>query len=64
MKTIKLHAKRQRPRQEDLKGVVRISEDAERTLWELKNKTGLSLRYIASELILQAAPMVQIVESE
>lgn len=45
-----------------LAGVIKLSPQAESKLLELAAETGLSLRTIASELILQAAEIVEIVE--
>lgn len=45
-----------------LAGVIKISPQAETKLLELAAETGLSIRTIASELILQAAEIVEIVE--
>lgn len=47
-----------------LNGVVRISEDAELALLELCGKTGLSMRSVASQLIVQAARITDIVREE
>lgn len=41
-------------------GVVRISPKAEKALKELRRQTGLSAKYIASELILQGAELVEV----
>lgn len=46
----------------NLCGVIKISPQAETRLLELAAETGLSIRTIASELILQGAEMVEIVE--
>ena len=43
-----------------LNGVVRISEEAELALLELCGKTGLSMRNVASALIVQAAQVCEI----
>lgn len=43
-----------------LNGVVRISEEAELALLELCGKTGLSMRSVASALIIQAAQVCEI----
>ncbi len=45
-----------------LAGVVKLTPQAETKLLELAAETGLSIRTIASELILQAAEIVEIVE--
>lgn len=44
----------------NLIGVVRISEEAERELHRLAAETGLSLKAVASELIIQAAKICTI----
>ena len=46
----------------NLCGVIKVSPQAETRLLELAAETGLSIRTIASELILQAAEIVEIVE--
>ncbi len=46
----------------NLVGVIKVSPQAETRLLELAAETGLSIRTIASELILQGAEMVEIVE--
>lgn len=46
----------------NLCGVIKLSPQAETKLLELQAETGLSIRTIASELILQAAELVEIVE--
>lgn len=45
-----------------LVGIVKLTPQAETKLLELAAETGLSIRTIASELILQAAEIVEIVE--
>lgn len=45
-----------------LAGVIKLTPQAETKLLELAAETGLSIRTIASELILQAAEIVEIVE--
>lgn len=44
-----------KPKPVNLIGVVRISEDAELALHRLAAETGMSLKSVASELIVQAA---------
>ena len=46
----------------NMEGVIRISPQSESKLYELAAETGLSIRTIASELILQAAECAEIVE--
>lgn len=46
----------------NLIGVVRIDEAAERALHRLAAETGLSLRAVASSLIVQAAEICAVVE--
>lgn len=45
-----------------LSGVVRVSPEAEMILQKLSDETGLSLRVIASQMILQGANFVHIEE--
>lgn len=59
---IVLHTFRNAEKNNQLCGVVKISPKAEQKLLELASETGLSIRAIASELILQAAEIVDIVE--
>lgn len=42
-------------------GVVRLSPEAEKVVRRLKAKTGLSIRYIVSEIITQAENLIDIV---
>lgn len=46
----------------DLRGMVRITPEAETIVRELQRASGLSLRHIASEIIIQAADYVEIKE--
>lgn len=41
-------------------GVVRLSPEAEKVVRRLKAKTGLSIRYIVSEIITQAENLIDI----
>lgn len=54
--------KRVKPPKYDLIGLVRINAEAETALRDLSVQTGLTLREIASSLIVQAADRVEIVE--
>lgn len=45
-----------------LSGVVRISPEAEIILQRLSDKTGLSMRVIASQMIIQGEALVSIEE--
>lgn len=47
-----------------LSGVVRVSAEAELAILELCGKTGLSMRNVASQLIVQAAKLCTIVREE
>jgi len=47
---------------ETLTGVVKLEPAAERKLKELCRETGLSARHVASQLIIQGADLVEIVE--
>lgn len=58
--TLRIPATKGRHDEARLTGVVRISPEAELALLALSGKTGLSLKYIASELIVQAAQMCDI----
>lgn len=49
-----------RQRGYDLTGYVRVTEDAELILRELADQTGLSMRYIASEIIIQSRGSVEV----
>lgn len=46
----------------NLTGVVRLTPDAETVLQNLADETGLSLRTIASQMIIQGAKFVHIEE--
>lgn len=46
----------------NLSGVVRISPEAEVILQRLSDKTGLSMRVIASQMIIQGEALVSIEE--
>lgn len=59
---IVLHTYRNSSKDNKLAGVIKINPQAETKLLELSAETGLSLRTIASELILQGAEIVEIVE--
>lgn len=48
------------PVPDSLSGVVRLTPEAEMALKELQRQTGLSARYIASEMILQGAEFVEV----
>ena len=47
---------------ERLCGHVRLMPEAEKRLRELCRETGLSARYMASQIIIQAADEVEVVE--
>lgn len=47
---------------DDLIGQVKITEEAEIALRQIARESGLSLRQVASQMIIQAAPMVEIRE--
>lgn len=59
---IVLHTYKNSERDNKLAGIVKVNPQAETKLLELAAETGLSIRTIASELILQAAEIVEIVE--
>jgi thiamine phosphate synthase YjbQ (UPF0047 family) len=46
----------------DRKGVIRITSEAEGVLRSLAIQTGLPLKAIASELIIQSAELVEIID--
>lgn len=60
MKPITLTVYKPKPCRAHCIGTTRISEPAEKALLALQKSTGLPLRHIASELILQAAAQVKI----
>lgn len=43
-------------------GVIRVSNEAENILRQLSTETGLSIKHIASQMILHGAELVEIVE--
>lgn len=45
-------------------GLIRVTPESEKVLQTLRNATGLSKRRIASELIVQAAALVRIVDDD
>lgn len=45
-------------------GLIRVTPEAEKVLQTLRNATVLSKRRIASELIVQAAALVRIVDDD
>lgn len=53
----------ERPRYECV-GAVRLTEEAERAVRRLRDKTGLSIRRIVSEIIVQAEPIIRIEPAE
>ena len=61
MKRIKIIAHRV---DERLCGHIRIDQEAERKLLQLARQTGLSKRYLASQIIIQGAELVEIEEGE
>lgn len=51
------------PKQDyDLIGTIKITPEAETIIKQLQRETGLSCRYIVSQIVIQAADMVEIVE--
>lgn len=44
--------------------LIRVTPEAEKALQALRNATGMSKRRIASELIVQAAALVRIVDDD
>lgn len=45
-------------------GVVRLDEDAERLVKQLQRETGLSAKYIVSQIIIQGYDLVEVKQSE
>lgn len=45
-------------------GVVRLSEEAERRVKQIQRETGLSAKYIVSQIIIQGFDLVEIREEK
>ena len=45
-------------------GVVRLDEEAERLVKQLQRKTGMSAKYIVSQIIIQGFDLVEIKEEK
>lgn len=45
-------------------GVVRLNEEAERLIRQLQRETGLSAKYIVSQIIIQGFDLVEIKEEK
>lgn len=45
-------------------GVVRLSEEAERRVKQIQRETGLSAKYIVSQIIIQGFDLVEIKEEK
>lgn len=45
-------------------GVVRLSEEAERRVKQLQRETGLSAKYIFSQIIIQGFDLIEIKEEK
>lgn len=45
-------------------GVVRLDEDAERLVKQLQRETGLSAKYIVSQIIIQGYDLIEVKRSE
>ena len=45
-------------------GVVRLSEEAERRVKQLQRETGLSAKYIVSQIIIQGFDLIEIKEEK
>lgn len=45
-------------------GVVRLNEEAERLVKQLQRETGLSAKYIVSQIIIQGYDLVEVKRSE
>ena len=48
--------------EKDVWGVVRLDEEAERLVRQLQRETGLSAKYIVSQIIIQGFDLVEIKE--
>ena len=57
MKPIVLKAK---PRSAECVGLVRLSPEAERVVRRLNYQTGIPIRQIVSDIIIQAEPLIEI----
>lgn len=57
MKPIVLEAK---PRSSECVGLVRLSPDAERVVRRLNYQTGIPIRQIVSEIIIQAEGLIEV----
>ena len=45
-------------------GVVRLDEDAERLVKQLQRETGLSAKYIVSQIIIQGYDLIEVKRTE
>lgn len=45
-------------------GVVRLSEEAERRVKQIQRETGLSAKYIVSQIIIQGYDLIEVKRSE
>lgn len=59
---ITLYTPRKVKKNDNRRGVIRITAEAEQVLTQLAEETGLSICKIASEMILQGVDFVRIVE--
>ena len=50
--------------EKDVCGVVRLDEEAERLVKQLQRETGLSAKYIVSQIIIQGYDLVEVKQSE
>lgn len=50
--------------EKDVCGVVRLDEGAERLVKQLQRETGLSAKYIVSQIIIQGYDLVEIKEEK
>ncbi len=57
---LKVHRKYEQG--EGQKGVIRVDAQAEDILRQLSAQTGLTVKYIASQIIIQGAELVSVVE--
>ena len=62
MPSIKLKVHRCPDVNDSLSGVIKITPEAEAIIKQLRRETGLSGRYILSQIIIQAADFIEIEE--
>jgi hypothetical protein len=60
--TIKLKVHRTPKVSDNLLGTIRITPEAEAIIKQISRETGLSGRSVVSQIVIQAEPMIEIVE--